>query len=753
MLIHPLVIFILDTRQMPPPPMPASLDPTTVSSLTHAHTYTGRYSPRVLLGSPHIPARSMLSPIASTPIQSEQVTLPATQSEAISPLQSSPPPTPSDQQSLSRPPHSPSPTQLHSSLSPSVPFSRLSLFSPGAVSSAIPLSSVPDAPTPGPGRQCGTQLQVLTTFPVHPNPSADPSQGDSAKDTPVNGCQLASTQAHSAMGTPPSDAKLAVQAGLQHVHLRSQEILTSPPTLRTKNRSHTHGGIPQTVGGKGGRSGLGIQTSTIQQESDAMSVDNDAVGDTPDRPHVTLGAASGEVEVVTPRHKDTPSRSFEEQSPCAHSQPHALTSSELCFAESPLLGSKDPACDMLDSPQVEPTLPSQVEPQPPVTPTLHQSELEPQPSQPARIPSPPLPKVKMSLKDFALRRKKQREEEQAAKSTLSPNSPASGSPQRNSGGDERTTLVHGGDSNAIEVVERDDCDESKPPASVTNIHNKNDCQEIPSTASPNLVSKERKVHVNGHGTTPSFGDSCQHYDPPEYLPSSKALEATKIPPKDRYLSPSQNLVTKIESAEELLVSESYPHDHAHGVVTFAPDPPPPPLHEIGTSLADNCPTFRASPPPASTSASTSAHANPPPRTYPFSTSTDSRRHSHEDGEIPSPTSSKTYVPRLHTPPTQPRSFQASRPPSPGGSDPPATSLAARRPPHLPPSRPVPSGPRALRGTINQPSCAPTQSRAYPGSRYTPRGPSAARERDWDRDRSWTAPSRSRGRAGSNGWGR
>ena len=145
-----------------------------------------------------------------------------------------------------------------------------------------------------------------------------------------------------------------------------------------------------------------------------------------------------------------------------------------------------------------------------------------------------------------------------------------------------------------------------------------------------------------------------------------------------------------------------------------------------------------------------------------------RQHSREDGEISTiattiastatPTVAATAIssndntspPTAKRPPTGPRSFRAS-------------------PPYLQPignnGRPVPSAPRAFRaiangnnGNSNSSSAAATQynqpalvpNRTYSGMQALPRGPSADRDKnDWERERSWTASSRTRG----GGWGR
>jgi len=146
-----------------------------------------------------------------------------------------------------------------------------------------------------------------------------------------------------------------------------------------------------------------------------------------------------------------------------------------------------------------------------------------------------------------------------------------------------------------------------------------------------------------------------------------------------------------------------------------------------------------------------------------------RRLSQEDGEIRSFTPSKqpSFVLRAHTPPTQPRSFH-NVPTSPSSASALSSSIQPRRPSQPPPlqpnrpsittglvSRPLPSGPRALRAAshLGSSTIVHPPNRSFSGPHLIPRGPSADRERlDWDRERTWTTRPRGRGTGGS-GWGR
>lgn len=467
--------------------------------------------------------------------------------------------------------------------------------------------------------------------------------------------------------------------------------------------------------------------------------------------------------------------------------------------------------------------------------------VEAEPAQQTREPSPlPPPKVKMSLKDFALRKKKQREEEMAAKAHRSPVThdglglPSSPSVDvKRELVSEHTSIVQAADSSDIinghdvkiddDPIKEDALDPSEAVHVSVNgldggpghehhvVRGSGRTEEKPATED-NTLSAETRVPcivdaTNVPDTTPSSPQPAR-----PSTTSSRVLDErinTDQAQMQIDSKPPMTLTTKVEIMDAMVPSGLVSSDdRTSDVVSFAPEPPPPPLTTKQTSetttvdRTGSVSTPRSVPPstpgststPASMSTSTSTstvnsrsnsvgvpvstpNPNAPPHAHVPALSSNvppSRRPSHEDGEITSSTPPKTYLPS-HTPPTQPRSFHAVHPSSPGlGSTSSSTAPVPRRP--APPlsrsplsnaagpmptpisSRPLPSGPRALRGSMTQPTHPPPYPPTrppYAGSQYIPRGPSADRDRlDWERgDRQWATQARPRGRAGSNGWGR
>ncbi|KAG1791100.1 uncharacterized protein HD556DRAFT_1241239 [Suillus plorans] len=385
---------------------------------------------------------------------------------------------------------------------------------------------------------------------------------------------------------------------------------------------------------------------------------------------------------------------------------------------------------------------------PPVLEDDKTAAYEPTPPAHEQSPLPP-PKVKMSLKDFALRKKKQREEMAKERECESPGGLSMGLLEES--GDEG---IHVDDDGADERLGRDsegtdherDLEgvKDEPDTSFT-MQNVVDCVLEDSPA-----ESQRRCESEPRGATP--------YPPRSPVVSLRSVRSMDNAHPNGQLADPTSLVAKVEISETSIPNGLVgAYDRTS---PSAPDPPPPPLHQQikGTEKHSSSPKTFSSPLPPSAPASYSL------------------RPSHEDGEITSvsPPKSSHFFPRSYTPPTQPRSFQTSHPLSPNfthttstptpsaswrGPPPPTRAPLSNTPSSNGPPRPLPSGPRALR--VSQSSHPPTysspSSRVYSGSQYIPRGPSADRDRhdrdrlDWERERGW-AP-RPRGRTGSSGWGR
>lgn len=360
---------------------------------------------------------------------------------------------------------------------------------------------------------------------------------------------------------------------------------------------------------------------------------------------------------------------------------------------------------LLQPPASRSPLPRLASPSPPA------DAREPTPPPTVRSPThsptqqpPPAPKVKMSLKDFALRKKKQREEEMLTKCTQA--SPVTVNLSLVSDGEEISSKEDPGEAagrveEEIAVfedpssencgssgVEKDSGPDEKPAAELKGAGTPKE-EEIPSATN---VGGTLPLANGVHSNLPS-SPSRLPMKPPMLLPSRPQLAA---PPGTR--KAKQELI-------EPRITSVQPH-HPNG---------------RPFSLIDRLKGPLAFQP-----------------LFPHKTLT--RRPSYEHDEIgetsPSPATHEqprpVYVPRSVSPPKQPRALIGypynTRPtPSPISS----TTPVFRNPP--------PTGPRALRNSM-----PPRQLAVSPPN--IPRGPSADRDRvDWDQRRSHSS------RNGHNGW--
>ena len=396
--------------------------------------------------------------------------------------------------------------------------------------------------------------------------------------------------------------------------------------------------------------------------------------------------------------------------PCVRSpSPQSLSSSEpLTRVHCPPKSQVEPL-----SPASFPHL-SLVTPEPLVT-------SDPPPFVASTPPPPKVPKVKMSLKDFAMRKKKQREEEQAraAALPLSP-TPRNGEPVDVVSPDSDPPL-----NTARNLGITDGTGEAAPPDCATPSVTIESVAGFDSGAEPTVLRES---------TEPSLYSLPQingvHLD--TSLASTLAEIAQVIPP-----GKGCQLQDEVGAVKD-------PTPGTHGVKCNG---------DGGRHLNSVSPRSSRTPSPSLTES--------------------------EDSETNGMTA-RGMLP----PPTQPRSFTvnaaASSPmlSSSGGGGalphrlPPSSTYrpgSSYVPPYIPPSvRPLPSGPRALRAGMGGGFTSGQQQqqsgvRGYghhhphnhppgPGSfAGVPRGPSSSVERE--RDRGWMGVVRGRGRGAASSWGR
>ena len=336
---------------------------------------------------------------------------------------------------------------------------------------------------------------------------------------------------------------------------------------------------------------------------------------------------------------------------------------------------------------------------------------------------PPAPKVKMSLKDFALRKKKQREEEKAKTVTSPVDQPA-----------DRTLdmpLSNGVSDHDIMEAGRQ---EALGPASDSIFSGCSEATLV--NGHGHLLRTSLEVHEHGSATMAQNGTLClatvsgRTCTDPQVEMTSHMWD---------YGSPPASTAPESLKSEVELLEEPLSRDYL--------DSDPVLLRDVemlpGTGACEDGARSMSLPSCAGTDCMTG-------------------RPNQEDGEIVAAALSRqpsSILARSHTPPTQPRSFSTNG----VGHNTASPAAPSRRPsasssyrPVPPPSRPVPSGPRALRvGMHGVPTAGPyPPGRPLSGSHYIPRGPSADRDRkDWDREWGWVGAQRGRGRGVSGSWGR
>ncbi|KAI9573433.1 hypothetical protein HD554DRAFT_2055964 [Boletus coccyginus] len=815
---------------MPPPPMPASLDPTTVSSLAHAHAVRSS-SPRGSIqwdknGVPatwtppqnHTLTSASLGRSSQPPSQGTSTVTPAPPNSTVvrSPVPSqvdygtlSPSTSFPQAQGLTHPP------PLAASVSPSATFSKLSLHSPD-VSSLLHLSVLcsPDEPTPlSPAspmqhtsdHQASSPHRPSKPLHVHPQnespslpatlaaPGASLNSPDGTRDTPAEAQhqQPYRSSPESRNETcPPADVekKRPTNGEPYRVRFASPEILCGMPRLR--ERATSDGPEPVDVHDDVSAS----DAIAVVKEHDAPFLDCDAMDVAPDVIGDTQGGdGSGPSQATSPERDmnrvlevvyssvHTPG-----SPPPSDSQPYGIPLVE--DGAAPENHSSPPPSDGNET-----------------TSQTESMAVDAGSAQLARGPSPPPPpKVKMSLKDFALRKKKQREEEMAAKALYSPVTP-DGPPSPSVDVKQDLISEHAGimkTAGSGEILNGQDVKmnyatkegalESSGTAYV-NANGFDGCSghgydavrgsglnEGKATAKDNKLSAETQAPMVVAAKAPDTPQS------PSLPARSSTVSSSRVLGERNNTEITATLTAKMEIMDAMIPS---------GLVA-ADGPMPDVTNEtttidrivsVGSILNLVPPLIAAStstPTSMSTSTSTSAvnsrsnsvgipgsltNPNSLSHAYvPLSSSSipPSRRPSHEDGEITGSTPQKPYLPSSHTPPTQPRSFHSVHPSSPSfGPTSSSTAPVPRRP--APPlsrsplsgnagpsptpisSRPLPSGPRALRGSMTQPTHPYASTRPqYASSQYIPRGPSADRDRiDWERgDRQWATQARPRGRA-------
>ena len=421
-------------------------------------------------------------------------------------------------------------------------------------------------------------------------------------------------------------------------------------------------------------------------------------------------------------------------------------------------------------------------------PAVKEEELHTEESREQQPSHPPAPKVKMSLRDFALRKKKQREEEMTKNVQDTPSSAGVDLPLARSEG--------GGGPNGIQANSVGQVDEESRNGKTIELKKDSvDSYQGASTLSRNMVKNE-VIDVPGTSSIKPTTINGVYYPQPSSSPSPDPLTTllvARMQAGNSATYPTATHLSKQEPIEQPMhppltiqprMMDSTRYNHSGPTLPTNPDPqnfqsysPPQPCQEDG-EIGEILDT-PLRPPSSSFPSSSSAVAPAMNRlasmstTIPGSVTPLPRGPTSKRADFAFTRSASSLQVR-HSPPTHPRSFNASPPyrqQPPSASTPPPLARGTGVPPTAPralrqymsSNRPTPTTPIVVSSSSSSTSSTstiPTSSTTITtttGGRfppYIPRGPSADRDKVRDIDQTQYARSHSRrnSREG-HAWGR
>lgn len=761
---------------MPPPPMPASLDPTTVSStkpslnVNHINQHHQSH-----LATPSI---SPLTSFANLSLLSPAL------------LGSTPPPPSSLSFPLPLPPNSTSTTTVSPGVIPpgdhSTPWSPLRRYT----TSFTPLSttSLPSLPVPVP---------VSSSSHVD-----DPASVASSPSSPTNLANHMDYQPIESSSCTPSPPLSPSSPQPEMLRMDSNnEIQSTPhspdPTWRADSPSGDHinpcpsesqseilvKGLDQRVT-TNGEERWELPVFDVKREDLGVSPSHSASPASPVLPGDTIAVivdCSGRDEGENPTLENPNHINLNQSNPPAHLQSSSLDELPLCEPSStslPLSQSLLPDPATSSSSQPNPIAQYQQ------VAGEEESRLESSPEHQPPHP-PPAPKVKMSLRDFALRKKKQREEQKITESAPDSSSSGVDSPFISGGvNGKQVNRVEGkgdeGPSNGEDGIIAIGLKKLELEMNlVDGLKRDISCQGASPLSRP--MVQDDVVDVPGPSTKQTTPNGYHAQQQPSILPASSALLAARIQAGTSPSSATTSRQTKQEVIEQPIPAATTNlqpismdttryaavYNNFRSISPINPDPHhfqsySPRLCQEDGEIAEimDTPPLPPSLSPSSlplTPLATNRSA-PTVTTVPSSGSLPRGLNTKRaDLTFTRSGSSSSSSQVRHSPPTHPRSFNASPPcrqpssaptppPAPRGTGVPPTAPRALRQSMLS-NRPTPTTPTAMASSpypstasnISTATATPTSSTSITTSTsgrfppYIPRGPSADRDRGWDTD--------------------